>query len=85
MGNRAKQTEIVVVDLVPIAERGNYLGILAAVWALTSSVGPTIGGALASAGQWRWLFYRWSSLPSYLPFSSPFSPSSAEFTFVQPA
>ncbi|GAA5852177.1 hypothetical protein JCM8547_006690 [Rhodosporidiobolus lusitaniae] len=50
-------TEIVVVDLVPIAERGAYLGILASVWAFASAIGPPIGGALASASAWRWLFY----------------------------
>ncbi|GAA5825806.1 hypothetical protein JCM5353_002439 [Sporobolomyces roseus] len=49
--------EILVVDLVPIAERGLYFGILGGVWALASAIGPPIGGALASAGQWRWLFY----------------------------
>ncbi|GAA6063797.1 hypothetical protein JCM10212_005960 [Sporobolomyces blumeae] len=48
---------ILVVDLVPIAERGPYFGLMAAVWALASSIGPPVGGALASAGQWRWLFY----------------------------
>ncbi|GAA5934770.1 hypothetical protein JCM3775_002051 [Rhodotorula graminis] len=49
--------EIVVCDLVPLAERGNYFGAIGAVWALASTLGPPIGGALASAGAWRWLFY----------------------------
>ncbi|GAA5874035.1 hypothetical protein JCM16303_002669 [Sporobolomyces ruberrimus] len=49
--------EILVVDLIPIAERGMYFGFLGAVWALASALGPPVGGALASAGQWRWLFY----------------------------
>jgi MFS family permease len=53
----AEQTEIIVADLVPLSERGAYFGIIGAVWALASAVGPPIGGALASAGQWRWLFY----------------------------
>ncbi|GAA5882906.1 hypothetical protein JCM16303_006639 [Sporobolomyces ruberrimus] len=48
---------ILVVDLVPIAERGPYFGLMAAVWAAASAAGPPVGGALASAGQWRWLFY----------------------------
>ena len=46
-----------MVDLIPIAERGPYFGLLAAVWALASAIGPPVGGALSSAGQWRWLFY----------------------------
>ncbi|EJU01284.1 MFS general substrate transporter [Dacryopinax primogenitus] len=49
--------EIVVADLVPLRERGVYLGILGATWSLASAIGPPIGGALAQVGQWRWLFY----------------------------
>lgn len=52
------QVEIIVCDLVPLAERGAYFGIIGSVWALASAIGPPIGGALASAGAWRWLFYR---------------------------
>ncbi|POY73434.1 hypothetical protein BMF94_3772 [Rhodotorula taiwanensis] len=50
-------SSIVLTDLVPLAERGIFFGILGAVWAGASAVGPPIGGALASAGAWRWLFY----------------------------
>ncbi|KZT52009.1 iron permease [Calocera cornea HHB12733] len=49
--------EIIVADLVPLRERGMYQGILGSVWAFASAIGPPIGGALAQAGQWRWLFY----------------------------
>ena len=48
--------EIIVADLVPLRERGKYGGFLGAVWAIASVLGPPIAGALASAGQWRWLF-----------------------------
>jgi MFS family permease len=51
-------TEIIVSDIVPLRERGKYVGIIAAVWALASLLGPVVGGALATAGQWRWLFCR---------------------------
>ncbi|SCZ89118.1 BZ3500_MvSof-1268-A1-R1_Chr1-1g00969 [Microbotryum saponariae] len=51
------QSEILVVDLVPLADRGAFFAIIGAVWALASAIGPPIGGALASAGAWRWLFY----------------------------
>lgn len=27
------------------------------MWALASAIGPPVGGALASAKQWRWIFY----------------------------
>jgi MFS family permease len=48
-------SEIVVADLVPLAERGVFLGLLGLVWAISSAIGPVMGGALAT--NWRWLFY----------------------------
>ncbi|KAJ6527075.1 iron permease [Mycena capillaripes] len=51
-------TEIIIADLVPLAERPLYQGLMAMVWALASFTGPPIGGALAQSGKaWRWLFY----------------------------
>ncbi|KAM5536101.1 hypothetical protein V8D89_010200 [Ganoderma adspersum] len=51
-------SEIIVSDLVPLAERGTYIGAFACVWALASGVGPPIGGALsAKPNSWRWIFY----------------------------
>ncbi|KAF9064952.1 major facilitator superfamily domain-containing protein [Rhodocollybia butyracea] len=50
-------TDIIIADLVPLAERGKFQGIVATVWALACAVGPPIGGALASSGAWRWLFF----------------------------
>ncbi|CAK5262635.1 unnamed protein product, partial [Mycena citricolor] len=52
-------TEIVVADLVPLAERGLYQGLIGLVWSFASSIGPPIGGALANRGHkaWRWLFF----------------------------
>ena len=49
--------QIIIVDMVPLIERGAYYGIVGSVWAFASAVGPPIGGALASSGNWRWLFY----------------------------
>ncbi|KAI0700472.1 iron permease [Cytidiella melzeri] len=50
-------TEIIYADLVPLPQRGIIQGITAVVWAFASAVGPLVGGALASSGAWRWLFY----------------------------
>ena len=50
-------TDIIISDIVPLRERGKFVGIIGGVWALGTVVGPLLGGALANAGQWRWIFY----------------------------
>ncbi|KAI4229445.1 MAG: hypothetical protein LQ349_006398 [Xanthoria aureola] len=54
-------TEIVVADLVPLRLRGQWFGLISAMWALGSVTGPIIGGAFAQAANWRWIF--WINLP----------------------
>ncbi|KAF7792059.1 hypothetical protein EIP86_003087 [Pleurotus ostreatoroseus] len=56
-GSISSLTEIITSDLVPLAERGLYQGILGLTWAFASGVGPPIGGALAEKASWRWLFF----------------------------
>lgn len=34
--------EIVVADLVPLAERGVFLGLLGLVWAISSAIGKPL-------------------------------------------
>jgi len=53
-------TEILVTDLVPLRHRGQWSGIIAAMWAIGSVSGPVIGGAFAQTS-WRWIF--WLNLP----------------------
>ena len=53
-------TEIVVTDLVPLRWRGQWAGVIAAMWSIGSVSGPLIGGAFAQV-QWRWIF--WINLP----------------------
>lgn len=50
-------TSIVVIDLIPLAERGPFFGLLGSMWGLASTVGPPLSGALTTIGQWRWLFW----------------------------
>jgi EmrB/QacA subfamily drug resistance transporter len=50
-------TEILITDMVPLRERGNYFALISIVWAIGSVAGPLVGGALAQAGAWRWMFY----------------------------
>ncbi|KAK4698895.1 hypothetical protein P7C70_g7374, partial [Phenoliferia sp. Uapishka_3] len=54
-------TDIILVDIIPLSERGFYLGILGSVFGIASVLGPPMGGAFASADQWRWLF--WLNIP----------------------
>ena len=46
----------IVGDLFPAAERGKVQGYLASVWALSSVVGPTLGGLFSDYMSWRWIF-----------------------------
>ncbi|OCH96313.1 iron permease [Obba rivulosa] len=56
-GSITNLTSIIISDLVPLAERGLFQGILGLTWSLASGMGPPIGGALAEKASWRWLFY----------------------------
>ena len=38
-------TEVIISDLIPLAERGTYQGFLAMVWSLASGIGPPIVSA----------------------------------------
>ncbi|KAM0799122.1 major facilitator superfamily domain-containing protein [Usnea florida] len=54
-------TEILVTDLVPLRQRGQWFGVISAMWSLGSVTGPIIGGAFAQSVSWRWIF--WINLP----------------------
>lgn len=45
-------TEIVVTDLVPLRMRGQWFGIISAMWSIGSVTGPIIGGAFAQNVTW---------------------------------
>lgn len=50
-----------IADVVPARERGKYMGVMGAVFAVSSVAGPLIGGWLTSGPGWRWAF--WMNLP----------------------
>lgn len=47
----------VPADLFPPAERPRYQGLFGGVYALSSVIGPYLGGLLTDALSWRWVFY----------------------------
>jgi EmrB/QacA subfamily drug resistance transporter len=47
----------IVADLYPPAQRGRVMGIMGAVFGLSSVVGPLIGGFLTDGPGWRYAFY----------------------------
>lgn len=50
--------------MVSLKDRGKYQGFISAACSLGTAVGPFVGGGLATAGQWRWLFWYVSSSAS---------------------
>ncbi|PFG41071.1 EmrB/QacA subfamily drug resistance transporter [Georgenia soli] len=44
-------------DIYTVAERARVQGYLASVWAVSSVLGPTLGGVFASLGLWRAIFF----------------------------
>ena len=49
--------EIIVCDLVPLRQRGQYIGMIFGVIALGTALGPLFGGLIVQRTTWRWVFY----------------------------
>lgn len=50
-------SSIILSDLVPLRQRGNYSAMLMSVFGIGSALGPFIGGVIVSSTSWRWVFY----------------------------
>jgi EmrB/QacA subfamily drug resistance transporter len=46
----------IVGDIYSVAERATVQGYIASVWAVSSLVGPALGGFFADFTSWRWIF-----------------------------
>ena len=53
--------EMIVCDLVPLVERGQYMAVVFGMISLGTALGPLFGGLIVSYNTWRWAFYM--SLP----------------------
>jgi MFS family permease len=49
--------EIVVCDLIPLRQRGQYLAIMFGLVAIGTALGPFFGGLIVQYSTWRWVFY----------------------------
>ena len=49
--------DLIVCDLVPLRERGNFMGVIFGVFTIGTSLGPFVGGAIVQNTTWRWVFY----------------------------
>lgn len=49
--------QLIVCDLVPLRERGTYMGYVLLFFMIGTATGPIIGGAIVERTSWRWIFY----------------------------
>lgn len=52
--------DIIVSDLVPLRERGNYMAMVLTVYFVGTSLGPFVGGAIVDSTTWRWVRMGWA-------------------------
>ncbi|UKZ79090.1 hypothetical protein TrVFT333_006840 [Trichoderma virens FT-333] len=49
--------ETIVTDIVPLRERGQYMGIVGIGTIVGATLGPFLGGLITDHASWRWCFY----------------------------
>jgi len=47
---------VIASEMVPPEKFGMYMGIISAVFALSSILGPVLGGVISGKATWRWVF-----------------------------
>lgn len=60
-GAAAPMSMTIVGDIYTVAERALVQGYIASVWAISSVVGPALGGVFSQFLSWRWIF--WVNIP----------------------
>lgn len=56
-GGMGALVNVVISDIFDIRSRGLMFGIIGAVWAVSSSMGPLVGAGFAQNISWRWIFW----------------------------
>ena len=54
-------SQAIIADVVPVRERSKYMGVMGAVFGLSSVIGPLLGGWFTEGIGWRWAF--WINIP----------------------
>lgn len=54
-------SQAIIADVVPVRERSKYMGVMGAVFGISSVAGPLLGGWFTESIGWRWAF--WMNIP----------------------
>ena len=54
-------SQAIIADVVPVSDRGRYMGIMGAVFGVSAVAGPLLGGWFTEGIGWRWAF--WLNVP----------------------